>query len=145
MQSFSEKFIFVWESADLVMSWHAPCLPKWRRYHPLFFYQTPFPLKSENCPTPTPCHHPILVRVSPPLLTNQIFQWTPIIKLKVTKFLVKLSQFKFLVNTDKNIFVFIFFHEIFQILVYFLCKNWTPSRRRGWGEVHYFRSTRITC
>ena len=54
------------------------------------------------------------------------------IKLKLTKFLVKLSQFKFLVNTDKNIFIF--FHEIFQILVYFLCKNWTPVEGGGGGR-----------
>ena len=32
MQSLSEKFLFVWESADLVMSWHAPCGEK----HPAF-------------------------------------------------------------------------------------------------------------
>ena len=38
-------------------------------------------------------------------LKNQTFQWTPIRKLKLTKFLVKLSLFK-LVNTDKNIFVY---------------------------------------
>ena len=36
----------------------------------------------------------------------------------------RLVQFKFLVMIAKNIFVYIFFyHEIFQILVYFLCKN----------------------
>ena len=38
-------------------------------------------------------------------LKNHTFQWTPIRKLKLTKFLVKLSLFK-LVNTDKNIFVY---------------------------------------
>ena len=38
---------------------------------------------------------------------KQIFQWYPIIlELKVTKCLGKLSQFKFLVNTDKNIFAY---------------------------------------
>ena len=50
-----------------------------------------------------------------PTPKNQIFQWTPIIlnfscltpphNIKVTKFLLKSSQFKFLVMTRKNIFV----------------------------------------
>ena len=45
---------------------------------------------------------------------NRIFQWTPIMlkffilnlipSFKVTKFLIKISQFKFLVVTEKNIF-----------------------------------------
>ena len=39
--------------------------------------------------------------------------------LKITKFLVKISQCIFLVMTEKNIFVY----KLFQILVYFLCKN----------------------
>ena len=29
MLSFSEDLLFVWEPADLIMSWHAPRLPKW--------------------------------------------------------------------------------------------------------------------
>ena len=106
---------------------------------PPLFYQTHFPLKPENCQNP---HCSPLVPVTPHPLRNQIFQWTPIIKLKVTKFLVKPPQFKFLVNTDKNIFFFWIFLKMFQILAYFLCKIWTPTRKKGRGEVHYFRSIR---
>ena len=35
MQSLPE-FFFVWQSSDLVMSWHARCLPKWGRKCSLF-------------------------------------------------------------------------------------------------------------
>ena len=43
--------------------------------------------------------------------------------LRVTKFLVKLSLLEFL--TEKNTFVYkLFYHKIFQILDYFLCKNY---------------------
>ena len=72
---------------------------------------------------------------------NQIFQWTPII-LKffilnpipsfksIAKFLVKISLFKILVLTEKNIFVYkLFCHWIFQILVYLLCKNCNTSEK----------------
>ena len=42
MRSFSETFLFDWESADLLMSWHTPYLPKSGiRYDPLFS-QSPF-------------------------------------------------------------------------------------------------------
>ena len=45
MQSFSEKFIFVWESADLVISSHALLSSKMRdREHPSFFTRPPSPL-----------------------------------------------------------------------------------------------------
>ena len=50
----------------------------------------------------------------------------PLLLLKVTSFLVKISQFGFLVTTKKNIFahIIIFFcHSILQILVYFLYEN----------------------
>ena len=30
MLPLSEDLLFVWEPAYLVMSWHAPCLPKWK-------------------------------------------------------------------------------------------------------------------
>ena len=30
MLSLSEDFLFVWEPTYLVMSWHAPSLPKWK-------------------------------------------------------------------------------------------------------------------
>ena len=68
---------------------------------------------NDPCPIP-PSHH----SSSPSLHKNQIFQWTPIIfwffilnsissfnLLKTTKFLVNISQFKFLVKLwQKNIF-----------------------------------------
>ena len=61
MQSFSEKFIFVWESADLVMSWHAPYLPKWgRKNTPSFFtrFSSPLNLKTVHpLPSPLPLFH----------------------------------------------------------------------------------------
>ena len=43
----------------------------------------------------------------------------PYYLLKVTKFLVTISQFE---STEKNVFVYFFCPEIFQILGYFLCK-----------------------
>ena len=51
-----KKFIFVWESADLVMSWHAPCLPKWGREKTLSFFTRPpssLNLKTVHPPTTT--------------------------------------------------------------------------------------------
>ena len=49
---------------------------------------------------------------------------------KVTKFLFKICQFKFLVMTDKNIFVYKPFLSLnisdFSFSVYFLYKNCTP-------------------
>ena len=136
-----------------------------QKHHPLFFAK-PL-LKSENCPSPL-FRQSLTIYwffVNPP--KNRIFQWTPIILklfilnpiylLKVTKFLVKISQFKFLVMIEKNIFVRIkqvkilhnlfystnnsmanwsvkniliyktfFCHWIFQIFLYFSCKNYNP-------------------
>ena len=138
------------------MSWHASFLPKWVRENTPSFLTDPLPpliWKLSNTPPP---HRPRLVRVPYLPLKNQIFQRTPIIKLKVTKFLVKLSQFKFLVNTDKNIFVYKHFY-LYNIFVYFFvfkyfrfqfifyAKTGPPAERGGEGKVHYFRSIRITC
>ena len=72
------------------------------RIPPLFLPDSP--LKLENCPT-TP-HLPPLAHVPPHPLKKSDFSANPYHKLKVTKFLVKLSQFKLLVYTDKNIFVY---------------------------------------
>ena len=69
-----------------------------------------------------------------------IFQWTPkILKffilnpsylLKVTKFLVKICQFEFLVMTEKNIFVYTLFLSLntsdFSL---FFCKIATPLKK----------------
>ena len=73
---------------------------------------------------------------------HQIFQWmhkilkfsslTPSYLLKVTKFLVKISQFEFLVMTDKNIFLYKLFwklHWIFQISFFFLVKLQPPLKK----------------
>ena len=123
-------FVFVWESADLVMSWHPPSSNMTEREHP-FFTRPPYPLILKNCP-------PLLQKI-------RFFSEPPIIKLKLTKFLVKLSQFKFLVNTDKNIFVYKFFVWNISDFSLFFMQKLAPRRKRGWGEVHYFRSIRITC
>ena len=55
---FLKKFIFVWESGDLEMSWHAPCLRKWGRENtPSFFTRPSSPLILKNVhphpPSPT--------------------------------------------------------------------------------------------
>ena len=75
-----------------------------------------------------------------PPVKNQIFQWTLIIKLKVTKFSVKLSQFKFLVNTDKNIFIYKFFLSLnasdFGLI---FMQKLDPQEKEGVGEVHYLK------
>ena len=47
--------------------------------------------------------------------------------LKVTKFLVKICQFKFLVMADKHFGLYFFCCLKFPILVYFLCNNCDPS------------------
>ena len=58
----------------------------------------------------------------------KFFIFNPICPLKVIKFLIKISQFKFLVMTEKNIFA----NKLFLALnisdfSVFLCKNCTPS------------------
>ena len=134
MQNFSNhavivwKNLFIWESADLVMSWHAPCLQKWKRKHFFCYAPSTPPLKSANCPILPP---PFSLR-TPSSFKNQIFQWTPIIKLKVTKFLFKLSQFNILVNTDQNVFVYklSLSLNISDFSLIFMRK--LSSRKRGW-------------
>ena len=49
--------------------------------------------------------------------------------LKVTKFLVKISQFEFLVMTEKNIFAYKFFLSLFQILIDFFGENCNPPEK----------------
>ena len=74
-----------------------------------------------------------------PSWKNQIFQWAPIIKLKVTKFLVKLSHFKFLFNTDKNIFVYKLFSSL-NILDFslFFMQKLDPQKKEGMGRGKLF-------
>ena len=98
--------------------------PPCQRHH-LFFFGNPL----LNLHTAKP---PFVFREIP--LKTLISQWTPIVLkffilnpvdiLKVAKLLVKISQFNLLVITQKNNFLInFFFLWIFQILVYFLCKN----------------------
>ena len=58
---------------------------------------------------------------SEPHIILTFFTLNPSHLLKVTEFWDKISQFKFLVMTEKNIFRDkVFCHEIFQILLYFV-------------------------
>ena len=68
---------------------------------------------------------------------NQIFQWTPVIlKLKATKFLVKLSPFKSLVNTDKSIFIDkIFLSSNISDFSLFFMQKLQPQQKEGWGTM----------
>ena len=60
---------------------------------------------------------------------NQIFQWTPK-SLKVSKFLVKVSQFEFLVMIEKNIFVYQLFLSLnIPDFSLFLRKNCNPPKK----------------
>ena len=56
-------------------------------------------------------------------------------KIKVTKFLVKLYQFKFLVNTDKNIFVYklFLFLNISDFSLFFMQKLDPQQKERVGG------------
>ena len=60
---------------------------------------------------------------------------TPFHPLKVTKFLVKISQFNFfdslLWQRKTFLLINLFRCEIFQILLYFLCKNYSPRWKRS--------------
>ena len=81
--------------------------PSPQRHH-LFFSKSP--LKSANCPS-LPLPRP-LFRQFPLYIVFfcEIFlSIAPSHLLKVTKFLVKISQFKFLIITEKNIFFINFF------------------------------------
>ena len=92
--------------------------PPPQNHHTPLFCQAPPTLKSTNCPSPPPFQ-----TISPPIYwffvnppNNQIFQRIPILKFssltsshlltKVTKFVVEISQFKFLVMTEKSITVY---------------------------------------
>ena len=87
-----------------------------QKHHPSLSCQTL--LKFANCPSPTFLGNPPLYIgfLLPPPPKNQIFQWTsqilkffiinPILLLKLTKFLVKISQFKVLFMIEKNNFVY---------------------------------------
>ena len=57
------------------------------------------------------------------------------IKLKVTKFLVKLCQFKFLVNIDKSIFIYKLFSSLnISDFSLFFMQKLEPQQKEGVGE-----------
>ena len=89
-------------------------------YQPLLHQAS---LKSGNSPSPPLLDNsPLYIVFWDPLpLKNQIFQQTPIIfpsfnLSHLTNFIVKISQFKVLVMTEKKLFIN-FCCEIFQIIV----------------------------
>ena len=66
--------------------------------------------------------------VNPTIL--KFFIFNPIPFFKVTKFLVKISQFKLLVMIERPFwFINFFYHYIFEISVYFLLKNFNPLKK----------------
>ena len=104
------------------------------------------PLKLANCQSSPVLGNPLLYigfSWTPP--KSWIFQWTPIPSylLKVTKFLSKVSQFEFLVMTEKSIFA----HKLFLSLnisdfnLFFMWKLQAPpppekvAPSKSWGPV----------
>ena len=94
------------------LGYHQPPPPP-SKTPPLSFLPSLSPLKSENCPSALFQAIPLYILVfqdpplkirffseSPILLT--FFILNPILSFKVTKFLVKICQFKFLVLTEKH-------------------------------------------
>ena len=85
---------------------------------------------------PLSCQAPLnLQTVKGPLSKALLLGNSPYISyllLKVNKFLLKISQFEFLVMTEQSILVYkLFCHEIFQILIYFLSKTLQPSPEKS--------------
>ena len=68
---------------------------------------------------------------SPYILVLRSFSsFNPSYLLKLTKFLVQISQFEFLVMAEQSILVYkLFCHSIFQILLYFLSENYNPLKK----------------
>ena len=117
------------------------------------------PLKSANCPSPPFRQSPpsILVFCEPPPLKVRFFSepskysslstLIPSYLLKVTKFLSKISQFEFLVMTEKNIFAYKLFLSlnISHFNLFFIrhlqlpLKKFTPffpaTPSKSWGSV----------
>ena len=81
-----------------------------------------------------PPHFPLLkIRFfSEPQKYSSFSSLTPSNLLKITKFLVKVSQFEFFVMTEKNSFVSKLFLSLnISDIVYLLCKNCAPPSRKG--------------
>ena len=108
-----------------------------QKHHPLSCQ--PPPLKSANCPSPLPflgnppsilvfrdCSFKVGFFSEPPKYQS-FLSLTSSYLLKVTKFLVKISQFKFSVMAEKNIFAYHFSLSInISDLNLFLTKNCNP-------------------
>ena len=96
------------------------------------------PLKSTNCPSPPLFRQSPLYIVSsrppPPKVgsfSEPLSSLIPSYLLKVTKFLVKISQFEFLVTTEQSILVCKLFLSLnFPDFIYFLSKNCTPPCKK---------------
>ena len=114
-----------------------------QKHHPSSFLPSP-PLKSANCPRfPFWAKPPILVFCDSPSLKigffsepqkyNSFSSLNPCQFLKVTKFLVKTSQFEFLVMAQKNIFVYLLFSSLnlskIQFIFYVQIATSCPSQR----------------
>ena len=102
-----------------------------QKHHPLFL---PTSLKLSKAPFLGNSPHILVFREHQP--KNWIFQWTAMILkfltdlLKVNKFLVKISQCKLLIMTEKNIVVYkIFLLWNISDLGYFSCKNCNPLEK----------------
>ena len=94
------------------------------KHHPLFFAKTPPP---PFLGPPFALFWFFVNPPPPPDLKIGFFSEPKILNWNI-------SQFEFLVMTGKNIFVCkLFFHQIFQVLGYFLCKNCTspPHSKRS--------------
>ena len=121
----SSLFSFLWHNIRkisignwLIVYIGVSPLPPLQKYHPHFSCQVP--LKLSNCPSPPPLfsNRPcILVFCEPPLphplkvgsfselpKYRSFSSLIPSYLLKITKFFSKISQFEFLVMTEKNIF-----------------------------------------
>ena len=108
----------------LLRSWHLPPPPP-PPPQPPFFIQKNQQLSLQTVQAPLFFRQlPLYISFSCPLPPKNWF-WTPII---VKLFILNpISQFKFFAMTEKSIFVYkLFCHEIFQILVYFLCETCNP-------------------
>ena len=93
--------------------------PPLKKRHPRLFCQAP----------PLNMHYILVFREPPPLKYQSFLSFTSFFLLKVTKFLVKISEFEFLVMTEKNIFAY----KLFLLLHIsdfnlFLCENCNPLK-----------------
>ena len=104
-----------------------------------FLPSPPSSPKSDNCPSPPFLGNrpSILVFRDPHLKAGfsvnpkniSFSSLNPSYLLEVTKFLVKISQFEFLVMTEKNNSVYKLFFVIKYFRLYFLCKNCNPPEK----------------